>query len=92
MNKIYLQPNKATKRLAAIKDETENLRLLRRELMARLSVIGFSNAKIAEIYGCSRQYVEQEISAYNERQTEKIVIVEDEDHVRKLLNKVKGRK
>jgi len=46
------------------KQQDEELRQKRSELMYRFYVSGMSQQRIAEIYGCSRQFVQQEISKY----------------------------
>lgn len=66
MNKIYLHTNNLQKQLKGLKREMEAIRDRRRELMFRLNEAGFSAERIGEVYGCSRQYVEQEISKYKE--------------------------
>lgn len=50
------------------KQQDEELRKKRAELMYRLNVAGFSQRRIAEIYGCRQQFVQQEISKYLETQ------------------------
>lgn len=65
MEKSNLKTRKWQKELQSVKDEAENLRSRRRELMYRLREEGnFTYQQIADIYMCSRQYVEQEIAAY----------------------------
>ena len=60
------------KKLAQLKAEQERVNAdiarRRREIMFRLwsNGAGLSQTKIASIYGCERQYVQQEIEAYEE--------------------------
>lgn len=66
MNKSTMHTRKLERQLSSLKDEAESLPLRRRELMFRLREAGFTYQKIADIYMCRRQYVEQEVSAYRE--------------------------
>lgn len=51
--------------LATWKAQDKELRRRRAELMYRLHVNGgLNHRRIAEIYGCKRQFVQQEISKY----------------------------
>lgn len=70
MNKQTLQLNKDEIRLATIKEQIDMLRMNRRELMYRLNNSGMSHVKIAAIYGCTRQYVQQEIETYSQDVTQ----------------------
>lgn len=64
MNNVYLHKNNPAKELGNLKSEQERLRWKRGELMTRLREAGFGLDEIGEIYGCSRQYVEQTIKEH----------------------------
>ncbi len=68
MNKIYLHTNNLENQLSSVKAEQEQIRERRAELMYRLHKAGMKTVRIASIYGCSRQFVQQEISKYLETQ------------------------
>jgi len=66
MNKTRTNP---AAELGNLKEEQENLRTRRAELMSRLRDAGYSFDEIGKIYKCSRQYVEQTVKEYQKAQS-----------------------